>query len=373
MTDGELVALTRTGDRSAFDELVRRYRLMAERVACVALGHGEDRARDLAHESLLQAYLSLARLREPERFASWLHGIVLNVCRSYQRRQEPDYLSLETLAGGLRQPSVPGPQQIAEEQEAQERVQQLVEALSPANRAAFQLFYGEQWSVQEIAAALDISEDAVRVRLHRSRDYLRVRLAPYYVQERVSRSRVDAQRRKSKMVEVSVADVVQVDHLGAKATTVILHDEAGRRALPLWIGQPEAMSIALGLREPPSTLRPMTIQFIKGILQASGAQLEDIRIVELRGDTYIAVTRIRNGDRVQEVDSRPSDAIALAVHTGRPIYVAEEILLAQSKPVPENGKPTGKGVEALMQQWEATVIPQPDPIALAFGMEEPAV
>ncbi|HZO90566.1 MAG TPA: bifunctional nuclease family protein [Chthonomonadaceae bacterium] len=174
------------------------------------------------------------------------------------------------------------------------------------------------------------------------------------------------------MVEVKVADVVPQEHLGSKATSVVLHDQMGHRALPMWIGHVEAMSIALGLRQPPGTLRPMTIQFIKGLLEAAGAQLEDVRIVELREETYYAVARIRSGERVQEVDCRPSDAIALAVHTGRPIYVAEEIFESQGKPIPEGTRPLGKGIDTLMQQWEATFsgAGSPDPVAFAFGLEE---
>ena len=65
------------------------------------LGH-EEIAQDLTQEALLQAYLSLANLRDPSRFSSWLYGITLNVCRSYLRNQKVDYLSTAALAGGLR-------------------------------------------------------------------------------------------------------------------------------------------------------------------------------------------------------------------------------------------------------------------------------
>lgn len=370
-TDGELVMRTRAGDQSAFDELVHRYRPMAERVARTAIGP-IDTAQELAHESLLQAYLSLAHLREPERFGSWLHGIVLNVCRNHLRHQQPDTFSLERLAGGVPQPFVVAPQQVAEEQERQQRMQQLVETLSPTDRTVLRLFYDQQQSVIEIAALLRISENAVKARLHRAREHLRARLSAYYPQDSVSKSKMAKVRRKSKMVPVKVVDVVELDLSGVKSTTVILHDEAGHRTLPIWIGHTEARAIALGLREPPTTLRPQTIQFIKGLLEVSGAELEDTRIVALRDDTFYAVTRIRCGDTVRELDCRPSDAIALAVHTNRPIYMAEEILQEQGQSVPEGATSLGKGVDALMQEWGRTThaAPPSDPVAIVFGLEE---
>lgn len=173
------------------------------------------------------------------------------------------------------------------------------------------------------------------------------------------------------MVKVKVVDVVELDHSGVKATTVILHDEAGHRALPIWIGPTEARAIALGLRETPTTLRPQTIQFIKGLMEISGAELEETRIVALRDDTFYAVTRIRCSDTVRELDCRPSDAIALAVHTNRPIYLAEEILQAQGQSVPEGTVPVGVGVDALMQEWSRPThagLPS-DPVAIVFGLE----
>lgn len=99
--DAELVARARAGDRAAFDALVDRYQSMAERVALGVVANAET-ARELAQEAILQAYLSLRHLREAARFSSWLHGIVLNVCRSYLREQKAELLSWEELTGGLR-------------------------------------------------------------------------------------------------------------------------------------------------------------------------------------------------------------------------------------------------------------------------------
>ena len=178
------------------------------------------------------------------------------------------------------------------------------------------------------------------------------------------------------MVSVTVIDVVPFETPNARTSAVVLHDAAGHRALPLWIGQSEALSIALGLRQAPTALRPLTIQFIKGILEAAEAQVEDVRIVALREGTFYALARIRShAGAIRELDARPSDALALAVHTGRPMYVAEELMQAAGTPVPPGEQPTGRGLDALMQQFQSPgrdSAPLPDPVAFAFGMEQEA-
>ena len=82
----------------AFGALAERHQGMARRVAAIVLRQPEA-AREMANEAMLQAYLSLDRLRDPDRFQSWLHGIVLNVCRGHLRDQRRAPLSLEEMAG----------------------------------------------------------------------------------------------------------------------------------------------------------------------------------------------------------------------------------------------------------------------------------
>jgi RNA polymerase sigma factor (sigma-70 family) len=331
--DAVLVALARAGDKAAFGLLIERYHPMARRVATGVVADGEV-ARELAQEAMLQAFLSLERLRDPERFQSWLYGIVLNVCRSYLRDRDTSFLSLEALAGGLRFEAVslagiePDPQEVAEAQELHRTVLGAVESLSPRNRAATLLFYYDQLSVREIAATLGASVAAVKVRLHRSREHLRELLLPVYSE--TSRP-IQQDEEVKKMVKVTIADIAPRE--GKDPTTgestrlhvVILLDREGGRVLPIWIGPSEGEAIAMGLKDYPVP-RPLTHGFLANVIDAIGATVEEVRVEALREDTFYAVVKLCSGKTVRELDARPSDALALAVLTGSPIYVAEEVI-----------------------------------------------
>ena len=356
-SDADLVGSARSGDKRAFGELIDRYQRMAERVALGVVANA-DIARELAQEAMLQAYLSLDRLRDGERFQSWLYGIVLNVCRSYLRDQKTDLLSLEALMGGLRFEAVPftgiepDPQEEAEAQELHQIVLQSVNSLSPKNRAATLLFYYEQLSVREIAATLGVSVAAVKGRLHKSRGRLRELLVPVYTEISGAIPEKEGVR---KMVNVVIADVIPRERRDEEGwwgplCGVVLLDETGRRVLPIWMGQPEGVAIAIGLREFEMP-RPMTHSFMAKLLAAAGAELEEVRVEELRDDTFYGVAKLRIGEKVREVDCRPSDAITLAVQTGSPLFVAEEVMDKAGKALPEDVGSTqlqAKGLDSMM-------------------------
>src|SRR3954463_7130364 len=95
-SDHELILAARTGDKQAFGEVAEQYFVFAQGVALQRVGSLEI-AEELAQEAILQAYLSLNQLREPDRFASWLYGIVVNMCRRHQRDERVDLLPLDFL------------------------------------------------------------------------------------------------------------------------------------------------------------------------------------------------------------------------------------------------------------------------------------
>jgi hypothetical protein len=96
--------------------------------------------------------------------------------------------------------------------------------------------------------------------------------------------------------------------------------------------------------------RPMTVTFMGRLLDAADAAIEQVRIERLDGDTYYAVVQVRSGGEPSEVDARPSDALALAAHTGCPIFAAEDVLERAAKAIPPaiaQVKPDGKGMDAI--------------------------
>jgi bifunctional DNase/RNase len=106
---------------------------------------------------------------------------------------------------------------------------------------------------------------------------------------------------------------------------IILRDEEEKRSLPIWVGIFEANAIALEL-EKISTPRPMTHDLIKNILESVEAKVEKIVVNDLRENTFFALIHLRLGDEEITVDSRPSDAIALALRVGAPIFVDEDVV-----------------------------------------------
>ena len=101
--------------------------------------------------------------------------------------------------------------------------------------------------------------------------------------------------------------------------------EGDRRLLPIFIGGPEATAIAYALENlvPP---RPQTHDLMKNLLDELGANVRRIEVTQLVEHTFYAEIELEMGGRVHRVSSRPSDAIALAVRIGSPIFAAEEVL-----------------------------------------------
>ncbi len=351
--DTELVALARSGNKDAFSQLIERYQLMAKRIALGMIAR-EDIARELVQEAILETYLSLDHLRDNARFKGWFYGIVLNVCRSYIREQKMDTFSLEAMMGGVRCDALAfpsaalDPQEVAEQRELHSIVLKAIQDLSPKDRVATLLFYYEQLSLREIAAILEVSVVAVKGRLYRAREQLREQLVLVYPDMKYATSR---EKGRKSMTKVTVAAVLERPD-EKKYHAVVLLDEGGQRALNIWIGPAEALTIGMGITEV-SVPRPMTAHFMVNLLRATGMKLEEVRIETLKDDVFYAVASFRHGDVLHELDARPSDAIALAVLMQSPIYVAEEILQRAGIALPE-GKTVqiGKVREAVLKQME---------------------
>jgi bifunctional DNase/RNase len=118
---------------------------------------------------------------------------------------------------------------------------------------------------------------------------------------------------------------VSFDMVG-KQPIVLLKTLAGNRFLPIWIGHPEAAAILMRLQDarPP---RPATHDLMCSALEALGAEVTQVAITDLRDNTFFAQVTVSDGITDHELDSRPSDALAIAVRAEAPIFAAEQIVV----------------------------------------------
>lgn len=130
---------------------------------------------------------------------------------------------------------------------------------------------------------------------------------------------------EKELMEVKVMGIV-VDPK-ASNPVVVLVDLTGQKALPIWIGVFEAEAISRGL-EDAVTLRPMTHDLMKQILDTFQVSLTRVVINDLKGNTFYANLYLNVEGREMVVDSRPSDAIALAVRVKAPIFITESVVEA---------------------------------------------
>ncbi len=129
---------------------------------------------------------------------------------------------------------------------------------------------------------------------------------------------------------------------------VILKEKDSDRYLPIWIGPAEADAIAVKLQDI-TVPRPLTHDLLRSVIDTLGANISHILVSDLESDTFFAKISITVNGKTVEVDSRPSDAIALAVRVQAPIYAAEKVLekagILMDK---ETGKPVLPGDAAVV-------------------------
>jgi len=117
--------------------------------------------------------------------------------------------------------------------------------------------------------------------------------------------------------------------LQSNTPVLLLQESEGLgRTLPIFIGAPEATAIAFALQGM-DTPRPMTHDLIRDLLDALGSDVVRVVITELRSSTYYAEIVLRHDGQEVPVSSRPSDAVAVAVRTGTPLYVADDLMDAE--------------------------------------------
>ena len=150
------------------------------------------------------------------------------------------------------------------------------------------------------------------------------------------------------MVEMKVVGV-RVE-MPSSSPIALLREVGGtQRVLPIFIGAPEATAIALALDDV-VTPRPMTHDLMTNVIEELGANLDHVSVTDLRDGVFYAELHLATGVGPHTISSRPSDAIALAVRTGSPIYAAESVL--DEAAYVEEDQADGPEAEAMVEEFK---------------------
>ena len=178
-TDGQLVVRAAAGERSAFDELIRRYQRQAVAVAYRLLGNTPD-ALEVTQDAFLRAYRGIGTLQKPEAFGGWLLRIVSNLSLNYRRnRKHRSALPLDDLLGGEgnggrdRTPGGGDPVHRLQGRELGRRLQDALARLPEKQRQALVMFTVEQLPQKDVAEQLKCSVEAVKWHVFQGRKKLR--------------------------------------------------------------------------------------------------------------------------------------------------------------------------------------------------------
>jgi bifunctional DNase/RNase len=159
------------------------------------------------------------------------------------------------------------------------------------------------------------------------------------------------------MVEMKVSGIILEPK--SRSPIVVLKDLAEKRALLIWVGEPEANAILMGL-EQVETPRPLTHDLFLATVCELGATIREVSILAMKEKTFFAeiVLETRRGEH--RVDARPSDALALALRVEAPINVAEEVLEQSGIPIRqegEEGAPAGRSDDEDFRRFLENVKP----------------
>lgn len=170
-----------------------------------------------------------------------------------------------------------------------------------------------------------------------------------------------------KMIQVHIEGVRRY-FVRSDLYVVTLLTEEKRRLFNIMIGQSEAYEIAMGLHHIEAP-RPMTLHFMAQTLRATGVNLEEVRIEQFQSaplPVLYATARLRNGDNVQELDVRPSDALSLALLLDRPIGVSASLMEQMGVELPEGKTPEVHYAEELLAR-EGIVLPEGKKLRLGYS------
>ncbi len=331
--DGDLVRLARDGDPAAFRLLVERH-LPIARARAARLCPQPGDADDAVQDAFLQAFIALDRLRDPDRFAGWLGGILANVCRAQRRR--PPLTLLGDWPENLHPASAHGLPS-AENLDRADALGRAVTGLPPGQRQAVTVFY----YADQPAAQIPGPEGAARVSLHKARRRLR---------EYITAHRPDLIPALSGRVPMTAVRIAHADPwpgrrpdggMSVSQVLVVLADtvpadDGGHRALPIrlpghdggfWrlLARPEDRDAEL----PYDHAEEMTGQ----LLHAAGITVTAVTVTDLGPGVTATRIDIAAPGGTRGVTTRLANGLALAVITGAPLAVDGPVMDRLAEPV----------------------------------------
>jgi RNA polymerase sigma-70 factor, ECF subfamily len=317
--DGDLVRLARDGDPAAFRLLVERHLPMA-RARAARLCPQPDDADDAVQDAFLQAFIALDRLRDPDRFAGWLGGIVHNVCRA-QRRRAP-----LTLLGDWPEnlhPASAGSLPSAEDLDRADALSRAVAGLPPGQRHAVTAFYYADQPAGQVAA----TPGAAKASLHKARRRLR---------EYITAHRPDlipAVSRRIPMTAVRIAHADPVWMTRPESVLVVLADDAGHRALPVRLRRHDVWRVLSRPDDHHDELADDHAEEMTGrLLQAAGVTLAGVTVTDLGPGVTATRIDIAGPGVTRPVTASLADGLTLAVITGAPLAADDPVMDRLARP-----------------------------------------
>jgi len=325
--DGDLVRLARDGDPAAFRLLVERHLPMA-RARAAGLCPQPDDADDAVQDAFLRAFLALGRLRDPDRFAGWLGGIIVNVCRA-QRRRAP--LTLLADWPENLHPASPHGLPSAEDLDRADALSHAVAGLPPGQRHAVTAFYYADKPAGQVAA----TPGAAKASLYKARR----RLREYITAHRPDLIPADTRRNRMTAVRIAHADPwpgrTPDGGMDIRHVLVILADDAGHRALPVRLPGPEQLWRLLsrpGDHHEEDLLGAHAEEMTGRLLQAAGVTLAGVTVTDLGPGVTVTRIDVAGPGGTRPATASLADGLTLAVITGAPLAVDDPVMDRLARP-----------------------------------------
>jgi RNA polymerase sigma-70 factor, ECF subfamily len=342
ISDGDLVRLARDGDPVAFRLLVERYQAMV-RARASGLSHNRSDVDDIVQESFLQAFVALDRLRDPDRFAGWLAGIVVNVSRNLQRRPGPVLLPewpepLHPAAAD----AVPS----ADDLDRAAALRAAVADLPAGQRRAVALYYYADQPADQIGE----SPGAARASLHKAR----LRLRGYIAEHRPDLIPVASRRTRMTSVRIARAEHrparARQPHVRVPSYLVVLADDAGRRELPIWLlaFDRQRLQPLLERDQAGPALAATADDLTAELLRAADTRVSGVDIDELGPEVAAARIRLASPAGPQQVTARLAEGLAIAIATGAPLRVADAVMDRLARPPAPGAGVPGQAPEPVL-------------------------